>query len=194
MNLLVHLRLADRSNTSAAGQILGDIVKGRIDRLCFDPDTDHGIRLHRAIDSASDAHPAHRELRERFAPPLRRYAGIVVDIGFDHALARSWHEYNEEPLQTFARRMAARVADEWPAAAPVPAPDVHGFARMLVGYTGTGGIDRALTAVGRRATRRNPLPEALPALLREYPGFVSRLPILLEALDDVVVAPGHPRP
>lgn len=192
MNLLVHLRLADRSDTSAAGQILGDIVKGRIDRPRFDPHTDHGIRLHRAIDSASDAHPAHRELRERFHPPLRRYAGILVDIGFDHALARSWHEYSNEPLETFALRLAARVANEWPAAAPVPAPDVNGFARMLVGYTAPGGIDRALASVGRRATRRNPLAEALPALMSEYKGFAARLPVLLAALDDIV-APGGSR-
>lgn len=192
MNLLIHLRLADRSGTSAAGQILGDIVKGRIDRPRFDPYTDHGIRLHRTIDSTSDAHPAHRELREHFEPPLRRYAGILVDIGFDHALARRWHNYSEESLDVFARRLAARVAREWPSDAPIAAPDVDGFAAMLVGYKAPAGIERALAAVGRRATRRNPLADALPALMDEYEGLAAQLPLMLDTLDELVAArTGH---
>ncbi|HET7314600.1 ACP phosphodiesterase [Salinisphaera sp.] len=183
MNLLAHLWLAERTDTSAAGQILGDIVKGRIDAPRFDARTDEGIRLHRAIDSTSDAHPAHRELRERFRSPLRRYAGIIVDIGFDHALARRWPDYSAEPFAVFARRIAARVAAEWPNDAPAGPPDVQGFAGMLSGYADARGIERALTAVGRRATRRNPLAAALPALLAEYPGFVERLPRLLTRLE-----------
>lgn len=188
MNLLTHLWLAERSDTSAAGQILGDIVKGRLDQPRFDARTDQGIRLHRAIDSASDAHPAHRELRERFQPPLRRYAGILVDIGFDHALARCWREYSSAPLRDCVRYMAARVAREWPADAPVPAPDVEGFAGMLAGYATPDGIERALASVGRRAMRRNPLGKALSPLLSEYPGFVTRLPTILDALQDIVAS------
>lgn len=183
MNLLAHLWLAERTGTSAAGQILGDLVKGRLDGTRFDPHIDRGIRLHRTIDSASDAHPAHLELRGRFQPPLRRYAGIIVDIGFDHALARDWYRYSSEPLDRFAMRAAQRVVDEWPTTAPAEPPPVNGFSAMLTGYAGAAGIERALTVVGRRATRRNPLADALPALLAEYPGFAANLPELLASLE-----------
>src|SRR5690625_4336633 len=86
MNLLAHLWLADRSHTSAAGQILGDIVKGRVSEGHFQPAVTRGIRLHRLIDSSCDAHKVHRDLRRSFSPPMRRFAGIIVDIGFDYAL------------------------------------------------------------------------------------------------------------
>lgn len=188
MNLLAHLWLADRSGTSAAGQILGDVVKGRLDAPRFDARIDQGIRLHRAIDSLSDAHPAHRLLRARFHPPLRRYAGIIVDIGFDHALARHWPRYSSETLDTFTRRAAGQIRSEWPADAPIQSPDVDGFARLLSGYATYDGIERALASVGRRARRRNPLAGALPALLDEYRIFAERLPPLLAALEAEVEA------
>ena len=89
VNLLVHLYLAERTGTSAAGQILGDMVKGRLDGR-HGAAVERGIRLHRGIDRVSDDHEAHRAMRRRFPPPLRRYAGILVDIGFDYSLARAW--------------------------------------------------------------------------------------------------------
>lgn len=188
MNLLAHLWLADRTATSAAGQILGDLVKGRVERLGFDAAIDRGIRLHRRIDALSDDHPAHRALRARFGPPLRRYAGIVVDIGFDHALAKRWHDYSAEPLTGFAHRMARATLAEWPLEATVAPPPVDGLADTLVGYGKPRGIQRALTAVGRRARRRNPLSDALPALLAENVGFEARLPELLQALEQDIEA------
>lgn len=188
MNFLAHLWLAERSDTSAAGQILGDVVKGRLHGARFDAFILRGIRLHRLIDSVSDGHPAHREMRRRFAPPLRRYAGIVVDIGFDHTLARHWGEYSHEPLADFAHRMAARLVAEWPAAAPIAAPKVEGFARLLAGYTEPSGVQQALTAVSCRATWPNPLSQALPAVLAERRGFAAGLPALMQALEHEVVA------
>ena len=71
MNLLVHLYLAERTGTSAAGQILGDMVKGRLDGR-HGAAVERGIRLHRGIDRVSDDHEAHRAMRRRFSPPLRR--------------------------------------------------------------------------------------------------------------------------
>ncbi|MES1954363.1 ACP phosphodiesterase [Salinisphaera hydrothermalis] len=186
MNLLAHLWLAERTGTSAAGQILGDLVKGRLDHTPFDAEISRGIRLHRTIDSTSDAHPAHRALRERFRPPLRRYAGIIVDIGFDHALACDWRHYSSEPLEQFAARAARRVVDEWPTTTSFQPPPVGGFSAMLTGYAEAPGIERALTVVGRRATRHNPLSGSLDAVLAEYPGFAARLPELLASLESAL--------
>lgn len=186
MNLLAHLWLADRSHTSAAGQILGDIVKGRLDRQQFGPELRAGIRLHRLIDSCCDAHEAHRNLRHSFKPPFRRYAGILVDIGFDHALALNWADFSAEPLPTFAGRLATTVFEEWPRAAPVSAPDPGRLARVLSNYTTAGGIDRALVSVGARLKRPNPLNRALPVVLSRSDQFAAGLPPVLEALENEI--------
>lgn len=189
MNLLAHLWLAERSQTSAAGQILGDVVKGRLDAPVFDALVDRGIRLHRRIDSRCDAHPAHQQMRDRFVPPLRRYAGIIVDIGFDYALARGWAGFHAAPLAVFANRLEQQVIDEWPADAPFTARRMRGLAATLVGYQQPAGIERALTSVAHRLRRDNPLGSALTALIAETAGFEARLPGLLSMLESSMHEP-----
>lgn len=186
MNLLAHLWLAERTGTSAAGQILGDMIKGRLDRPVFDAATDQGMRLHRRIDSCCDAHPSHQALRARFVPPLRRYAGIIVDIGFDHALARHWAGFHTQPLADFAERMETQVRDEWPADAPISADRLRGLGVTLSQYRYAEGIDRALCSVSQRLRRDNPLQEALPALLAEHAEFERHLPVLMSALEQTL--------
>lgn len=181
MNLLAHLLLADRSDTSFAGQILGDEIKGRLDRR-FAPPIRHGIRLHRAIDAASDAHIEHRALRRRFDPPLRRYAGIIVDIGLDHALARHWAATHDEPLADFARRAQHRVMAEWPDRAPFAAQRLAGLAELLAGYRHRRGIQRALNSVSARLRRTNPVADAGPALAALDDAFDQALAPVLSDL------------
>lgn len=183
MNLLAHLWLADRSQTSAAGQILGDVVKGRLTEGRFRPSVTRGIRLHRLIDSSCDAHSVHRDLRRSFNPPMRRFAGIIVDIGFDYALARNWRLYHEENLSRFTQRLAAQVEHEWPIAASQSAPDPEGLASVLAGYQTRPGIEKALVSVGSRLQCSNPLPHAFPDLAARYARFESGLPELLAALE-----------
>ncbi len=91
MNYLAHLCLADGSPASIAGNLLGDFVKGRPEGR-FAPAVVRGIRLHRAIDRFTDDHPVVRRAAGRIDPQRRRYAGIAIDMAFDHFLARSWSE------------------------------------------------------------------------------------------------------
>lgn len=182
MNLLAHLWLAEYTHTSAAGQLLGDLVKGRLNHSPLDSYSCQGIRLHRLIDSVSDAHPAHIALRRCFAPPLRRYAGILVDIGLDHALARHWSDYCQQDLSAFAWRINRRVVREWPSGLGYTHPAYPGLAQLLVSYSHADGIQHALNSVGRRARRTNPLAQALPALQSLSADFAQALPALLTSL------------
>lgn len=172
MNLLAHLYLAELSDTSAAGQILGDMVKGELDGY-YDSRTEAGIRLHRRIDSFTDRHPVPAQLRRRFAPPLRRYAGILIDIGFDHCLARRWRSYCDRPLAQSARQMVTRARSEWPPNAPIPSQRLAGLDHAIAGYVQPAGLQRALDSVARRLRHDSPLPAALPALLAEYDAMAA---------------------
>lgn len=51
------------------------------------------IALHRAVDGYTDRHPIVAEAKARFEPPLRRYAGVALDLYFDHCLTRAWSDY-----------------------------------------------------------------------------------------------------
>lgn len=181
MNLLAHFYVAEITGTSAAGQFLGDMVKGRLDGR-FEPTVENGIRLHRAIDGFTDRHPVTAGLRRRFAPPWRRYGGILVDIGFDYCLARDWAQYSDTPLPRFAGQVVARARREWPPDTPMPARNLHALQQVLVDYRQPSGLQRALDNVDRRLAHASPLPDALPALLDQYgalaAGFEAYFPQL----------------
>lgn len=185
MNILAHLYLADDSSTSAAGQILGDMVKGRLDGR-YTATIENGIRLHRAIDSFTDQHKVTAKLRQRFVPPFRRYAGILVDIGFDYCLATQWSYYSHQPLPEFTRQAMARVGREWPAGAPCVIERFTGLDTVMNAYRQPPGLQRALDSVARRLRYDNPLPRALPALLHEYEQLAAGFDVFFPILRDHV--------
>jgi len=181
VNLLAHFLLAEYSQTSYAGQVLGDMIKGRLDDR-LPASIRLGITLHRRIDSVSDDHPAHRAMRARFSPPFRRYAGILVDIAFDASIVRAWPDYADQPLDAFAANAQRRVIQEWPDAAPGDGRRMSGLARVLSGYARDDGIQRALDSVAARLRRANPVAEALPLIRAESTAFDNALPELMEDL------------
>ncbi len=67
----------------------------------FDPDIQKGIILHRAIDTFTDAHPIFRKSTKRLHEKYHHYAGVIVDIYYDHFLAKNWSSYSDENLADF---------------------------------------------------------------------------------------------
>lgn len=108
MNFLIHLYLADLNDDSLVGHFLGDFVKGR-QLQHYDTVLRAAILFHRKIDSFSDAHPVIKECRSRFRPPWRRFAGVIVDVCYDHFMTHHWHAYSDETLINFTRRIYAQL-------------------------------------------------------------------------------------
>ncbi|GAB3273805.1 ACP phosphodiesterase [Parahaliea aestuarii] len=104
MNFLAHFHLAWPDPGLVAGALEGDYFKGPL-RGDHSGDIEAGVRLHRAVDAYTDSHPALAALRRQFPPALRRYAGIVIDISFDHYLTRDWQRYHHRPLPEFSREV-----------------------------------------------------------------------------------------
>lgn len=183
MNFLAHLWLAERSGTSLPGAILGDIVHGR-DLSAYPEDVAAGIRLHRRIDVLTDSHPGIVALRSDYPQGARRYAGILLDLVCDHALALDWERYAEEPLPDFCRRSAQAVADagEWFLRAGGPAPRAESFAQLLLSYGEPQGIDRAIRRTAQRLRRPEPLIEAAVDWRGRLPLLRETLPSLLQDL------------
>lgn len=172
MNYLAHLYLSEPDDDALLGSLMGDFVKGPLDGRHGAAVT-HGIALHRRIDSFTDAHPVVRASKARVSPERRRYAGIMVDMFYDHFLARYWTEFSDEPLAGFTRRiytLLARHDEALPERLRSMAPSMR-QADWLGSYARIESIRTALDRMGRRLRRENRLLGSAEELEWNYDAF-----------------------
>ncbi len=172
MNYLAHLYLSGPDDDVLLGSLMGDFVKGPLDGRHGAAIT-HGIALHRKIDSFTDAHPLVRASKARVSPERRRYAGIMVDMFYDHFLARYWTEFSDEPLAAFTQRVyavLARRSDVLPERLRSMAPTMS-RTDWLGSYAQVESIHAALNRMGRRLKRENRLLDSAQELERDYGAF-----------------------
>lgn len=111
MNFLAHFHLAWPDEGMIAGGLEGDYYKGPL-RAELPNALARGIRLHRAIDAYTDSHPLIAQLRREFPRDLRRYAGILIDLSFDHYLSHHWDNYADISLPDFNRQVYRILQDQ----------------------------------------------------------------------------------
>jgi acyl carrier protein phosphodiesterase len=182
VNFLAHLWLTDIASLPLAGAILGDHVRGRLDGQ-WPVALEASIKLHRRIDAATDRHAVIRTVREDFAPGHRRYAGIVLDLLCDHALANDWPSYSGESLDDFASRCGREIALQraWFETAGL-AVDGDRFAQLLLSYRSEAGIDTAIRRTAQRLSRPALLTDAARDWRQHLPPLKAALPVLLDDL------------
>lgn len=176
MNFLAHALLAGPLPADRLGGVLGDTVKGPLRPLPagIAPDLAAGLDLHRRIDSFADGHPAFLRSRRRVSPERRRYAGILVDLFYDHFLALHWDDYCPLPLASFAADVY-RLLDAH--SGVIPQPWAPMFAVMeaedwLTSYRSPAVVAAALDRMAERRLRRpNGLGGAGAELIAGYRGF-----------------------
>lgn len=109
MNHIAHFLLAPHTSEGTVGTLLADFHRGTIS-VALPEAIVAAIALHRAIDSHTDRHPATREAKSLFAAGLRRYAGVALDLYFDHCLVREWERYATTPFAAFVGATYQRLA------------------------------------------------------------------------------------
>ena len=159
MNFLAHLLLAGEDEDLRLGALFGDFVRGRSALAAFRPPVQTGIMLHRHIDAHTDSLPEVAALREGFPAEFRRYAGIIIDLAFDHELALNWEHHCRQSIEVFdagVREMLARHEREVPAALGrfMDYADRRG---LFAAYRQKSEVLHSLTGLGRRLSRPNPL-------------------------------------
>lgn len=165
MNHLAHFLLAPGDDAGRAGTLLGDFIRGA-DLSAWPTEVEHAIRLHRRIDAFTDTHPVLIETRGVLPANLRRYAGILMDVYFDHLLIAQWEEWATAPLSHFADEVHATLARLAPTL-PAPADRVAGGMATHKGLLASAtheGMARILARIGKRLSRPVALEQALPAL------------------------------
>jgi acyl carrier protein phosphodiesterase len=97
MNHFAHLVLAQPTVESTVGNLLGDFARG-VDQQQLTPAIMAGLRNHRAVDRFTDNHPLVQEMKSGFSSQRRRFAGIALDIYFDHLLINHWDNFEQRSL------------------------------------------------------------------------------------------------
>lgn len=101
MNFLAHIYLSGENKLIQLGNFMADGIRGH-DYLDYPSEVQKGIILHRAIDTFTDAHPIFRKSKHRLHEKYGHYSGVIVDIFYDHFLAKNWKKYSHEPLEKIA--------------------------------------------------------------------------------------------
>lgn len=170
MNYLAHALLAEPYAHSLIGNIAGDLVKGRLTEQALHPRVIDGIRRHRWVDVITDSHPRYQALRADFPREHRRYAGIVLDVLFDHYLSRHWHRFSHWKQEQFIAGVYAVLNEQQdllPAALARVAPHWTDADWLRV-YAELDGVLAVLERLSRRLSRRVDLCVVLEqALARE---------------------------
>ncbi len=194
MNYLAHIYLAEDSDESILGNLLGDFVKGPIGND-YSPGIRKGIQTHRKVDVFTDSHEKFLASKKLISPERRRFAGIILDLTFDHFLARNWSSYSSEDLTGFIRNtyeLLIRHRKMLPEKLQLFLPrmideDWLGSYRELEGVGKT--IERLSGRLRRRFKRENTLTGSLEEIELNYDeleqNFNDFFPELISFVEDL---------
>jgi acyl carrier protein phosphodiesterase len=150
MNYLAHLYLSGDDEDVLLGNFIGDYVKGK-KYLEFPETIQKGILLHRQIDFFTDANFCFREAKQLLRNDYGLHSGIVIDLFYDHFLAKNWSVYSDSSLRDFAKKAHAILLSRF---FYLP-KRVQGFLPFLIqhkrleSYATTEGIQKTLEIMGR---------------------------------------------
>jgi acyl carrier protein phosphodiesterase len=173
MNWLAHIFLSEPNVESRLGNLLGDLVKGQdLDRL--DRNLRRGVDRHYAIDRFTDSHVTVKTSKQRIDREYSKFAGILIDVFYDHFLAKNWSLYSDTILSDFTVEVYHSFRN-YPGEIPPLAKEAIDFiidGDWLSSYQHFSGIENALMRLDDRIKARMgdriKLVDAMSILDREY--------------------------
>lgn len=169
MNFLAHLYLAGNDDDSIIGNFIADHVKGSL--IDTYPDKiKQGIRFHRSVDEFTDNNQIVRYTILNLRPHFHKYAGVVLDMYYDHFLGVNWKEYSDETLEVFTNRMYSvlmKSYDKLPARSQYILPYMRAE-NWLLHYREFDGLHSALSGISQRTKFASNLTQAVSHLKSNY--------------------------
>jgi acyl carrier protein phosphodiesterase len=183
MNFLAHLYLSGDDDLIKIGNFMADGIHGKRFDM-FPTNIQKGIVLHRAIDTFTDAHPIFRQSTKRLHANYHHYSGIIVDIFYDHFLAKNWSTYSDEKLAVFTERFYQSLKDNYDSLTAktqmmMPYMIDHNW---LVSYQTIEGIEIILGKMDTRMKRNSNMRLAVAELRTYYSEFEQEFSCFFEEL------------
>ncbi|MEI6766099.1 MAG: acyl carrier protein phosphodiesterase [Bacteroidota bacterium] len=171
MNYLAHAFLSGKNKNILIGNFLADAAKGHTAH--YDEEIRKGIKLHRIIDHFTDGHPVVTLSKQRLHPKYHKYAGVIVDMYYDHFLAKSWPVYSNRPLEEFAATTYELLIKNFAILPPRlkrMLPYMIAF-NWLVAYSDTSNLRRFFTGLSKRTAFYSGMEHCVDDLEEHYPLF-----------------------
>jgi len=183
MNFLAHIYLSGNNESITIGNFIADGIRGKKYKE-YPKDIQIGILLHRNIDTFTDAHKTVKESTKRLHKNYGHYSGVIVDILYDHFLAKNWVNYSTVPLDKYIdnfydtlennfeilppriqKMMPYMIADNW-----------------LLSYASIEGIAKVLEGMNRRTKNKSQMNLAVNELQEFYNEFEDEFTRFFEEL------------
>jgi len=170
MNYLAHIYLSDNSQENILGNFLGDFVSKSLEDE-FEYSIKQGIYMHKKLDTFTDCHPDFLRSRKRISTINRRLSGVLIDIFYDHFLAKNWDTYSSISLEEYSdnfynilksfsyclpdkliKRMPFMIEENW-----------------LLSYRDINGIKISVERISKRfSNTKHPLVNPIDELINNY--------------------------
>lgn len=165
------------------GNFIADGVKGKKHNN-YPKDIQIGILLHRQIDTFTDAHPTVRKSTKRLHKNYGHYSGVIVDILYDHYLAKNWSKYSDVPLANYVDDFYKLLEDNFEIL-PISIKKItpHLFENnWLLSYATIDGIAKVLDGMNRRTKNRSKMNLAVKELEEFYEAFEAEFTSFFDEL------------
>jgi len=169
VNFLAHLVLSPGGEKIMAGNFFADQVKGHAWQY-LEEEYAQGVLLHRRIDTFVDAHPLVREAKQLLDPRFGLFKGVLLDVFWDHFLARDLDLHSGLSLIPFVDHAHQTLTAHAPYFHPRAAHLVEAMKRghWLTGYAHLSSVDTILKQMSARFPHANPMGQGLEALEASY--------------------------
>jgi acyl carrier protein phosphodiesterase len=183
MNFLAHIYLSGDNDLIKIGNFMADGIRGK-QFESFPSEIQKGIILHRAIDTYTDAHPIFRQSTKKLHEKYHHYAGVIIDVFYDHFLAKNWKAYSDENLDDFVKKFYDSLTENH---SVLTERTQHLMPIMfrenwLVSYQTIEGIHHILTQMDRRTKNTSKMQFASNELKEYYTEFETEFTAFFEEL------------
>ena len=183
MNFLAHIYLSFGDDEISLGNFMADSIRGN--KFKHLPErVRKGIMLHREIDTFTDTHPIPKKSSKKLHKNYSHYSRVIVDIFYDHFLAKNWKVYSDQPLEDFTERFYDLLEDNFdimPVGVKRMMPHMMAD-NWLLNYARMEGIAKVLNGMNRRTKNRSKMNFAIIDLEEHYFAFEEEFTAFFEEL------------
>ncbi len=183
MNFLAHIYLSGEDDRITIGNFIADKIHGKTYKK-YPIDIQKGILLHREIDTFTDAHPIVRQSTKRLHINYGHYSSVIVDILYDHFLAKNWKAYSTIPLKDFTVSFYNLLEESYEIL-PLRIKNLMPFMiadNWLLNYSKIEGVQQVLDGMNRRTKYKSKMNEATKELKIHYNEFEEEFTLFFDEL------------